>query len=175
MSDNQTDRSRSFYSFGDTNLAAERLRVVSEVFDPISEAFVSETVRNRPRPALDLRCGPGSTTRLLFCSSRRWTDGALAVLREVVKLGITHIDTGDFYGPHITTRLIKEALHPYPEQLRIVTRVGALRDAEGNWPKALSPDQLRQAIHDNLREPRSQRTRSDRDLAPSLVAINDFI
>jgi pyridoxine 4-dehydrogenase len=77
-------------------------------------------------------------------------DGALAVLREVVKLGITHIDTSDFYGPHVTNHLIKEALHPYPEQLRIVTKVGALRDAEGNWPKALAPDQLRQAIHDNL-------------------------
>lgn len=77
-------------------------------------------------------------------------EGALAVLREVVELGITHIDTSDFYGPHITNQLIKEALHPYPQQLRIVTKVGALRDAEGNWPKALAPDQLRQAIHDNL-------------------------
>src|SRR5947208_7386025 len=77
-------------------------------------------------------------------------DGALAVLREVVSLGITHIDTSDFYGPHITNQLIKEALHPYPEQLRIVTKVGALRDVEGNWPKALAPDQLRQAIGDNL-------------------------
>ena len=76
--------------------------------------------------------------------------GALAVLREVVDLGITHIDTSDFYGPHITNRLIREALHPYPEQLRIVTKVGALRDAEGNWPRALAPDQLRQAVHDNL-------------------------
>jgi len=77
-------------------------------------------------------------------------NGALAVLREVVDLGITHIDTSDFYGPHITNQLIKEALHPYPEQLRIVTKVGARRDAEGNWPKALAPDELRQAIHDNL-------------------------
>jgi pyridoxine 4-dehydrogenase len=77
-------------------------------------------------------------------------DGALAVLREVVKLGITHIDTSDFYGPHITNQLINEALHPYPEQLRIVTKVGALRDAKGNWPKALAPEQLRQAIRDNL-------------------------
>jgi pyridoxine 4-dehydrogenase len=77
-------------------------------------------------------------------------DGALDVLREVVKLGITHIDTSDFYGPHITNQLIKEALHPYPEQLRIVTKVGALRDAKGNWPKALAPEQLRQAIRDNL-------------------------
>lgn len=78
-------------------------------------------------------------------------DGALAVLREVVKLGITHIDTSDFYGPHITNRLIKEALHPYPEQLRIVTKVGALRDAKGNWPKALAPKELRDAVHSNLK------------------------
>jgi pyridoxine 4-dehydrogenase len=77
-------------------------------------------------------------------------DGALSVLREVLKLGITHIDTSDYYGPHITNQLIKEALHPYPEQLRIVTKVGALRDAQGNWPTALAPGQLRQAVHDNL-------------------------
>jgi aryl-alcohol dehydrogenase-like predicted oxidoreductase len=77
-------------------------------------------------------------------------DGALSVLREVVKLGITHIDTSDYYGPHITNQLIKEALHPYPEQLRIITKVGALRDAQGNWPTALAPGQLRQAVHDNL-------------------------
>src|SRR5438874_9362089 len=77
-------------------------------------------------------------------------NSAIAVLHEVVRLGITHIDTSDFYGPHITNQLIREALHPYPEQLRIVTKLGALRDAEGNWPKALAPEQLRQAIHDNL-------------------------
>src|SRR6266478_171880 len=77
-------------------------------------------------------------------------DAAIAVLREVVRLGINHIDTSDFYGPRITNQLIKEALHPYPEQLRIVTKVGARRDAEGNWPRALAPDELRQAIHDNL-------------------------
>ena len=77
-------------------------------------------------------------------------DGALAVLREVVELGITHIDTSDFYGPHITNQLIKEALHPYPETLHLVTKVGARRDAAGGWPKALAPDQIRQAIHDNL-------------------------
>ena len=77
-------------------------------------------------------------------------DAAIAVLREVVRLGITHIDTSDFYGPHVTNQLIKEALHPYPEQLRIVTKVGAKRDAKGNWPKALAPDEIRQAIADNL-------------------------
>src|SRR5436309_3710517 len=77
-------------------------------------------------------------------------DAAIAVLREVVRLGINHIDTSDFYGPHITNQLIKEALYPYPEQLRIVTKVGARRDAEGNWPTALAPDELREAVDDNL-------------------------
>ena len=77
-------------------------------------------------------------------------DGAIALLRELVRLGINHIDTSDFYGPHVTNQLIKEALHPYPEQLRIVTKVGARRGAKGDWPKALAPDELRQAIHDNL-------------------------
>src|SRR5947199_9170130 len=77
-------------------------------------------------------------------------DGAIAVLREVVELGITHIDTSDYYGPHVTNQLIKQALHPYPDDLRIVTKVGARRDAEGGWPQALAPDELRQAVHDNL-------------------------
>ncbi|MFC4942087.1 oxidoreductase [Pseudonocardia sp. GCM10023141] len=78
-------------------------------------------------------------------------DEAIAVLREVVETGITHIDTSDFYGPHITNELIREALHPYPEQLRIVTKVGARRDAEGAWLPALSPEELTSAVHDNLR------------------------
>jgi pyridoxine 4-dehydrogenase len=78
-------------------------------------------------------------------------DEAIAVLREVIKLGINHIDTSDFYGPHITNQLIKEALHPYPEQLRIVTKVGAKRDAEGGWPHARSAKELREAVHDNLK------------------------
>ena len=75
---------------------------------------------------------------------------AAKVLRSAIEAGINHIDTSDFYGPHITNQLIKEALHPYPEPLRIVTKVGARRDAEGNWPKALAPDEIRQAVHDNL-------------------------
>jgi pyridoxine 4-dehydrogenase len=77
-------------------------------------------------------------------------DAAVAVLREAVQLGITHIDTADFYGPHVTNQIIREALHPYPDELHIVTKVGALRDAEGGWPQALAPEQLRQAVHDNL-------------------------
>lgn len=77
-------------------------------------------------------------------------DAAIAVLHEAVEMGITHIDTSDFYGPHVTNEIIKEALHPYPDGLHIVTKVGALRDAEGGWPKALAPEQLRQAVYDNL-------------------------
>lgn len=77
-------------------------------------------------------------------------DEAIAVLKTVVELGITHIDTSDFYGPYVTNRLIKEALHPYPETLRIITKVGALRDDKGGWPKAMAPEQLRQAVRDNL-------------------------
>ena len=77
-------------------------------------------------------------------------DGALDVLRTALELGIDHIDTSDFYGPHVTNRLIKEALHPYPDDLVIVTKVGARRDAEGGWPHAREPHELRQAVLDNL-------------------------
>jgi pyridoxine 4-dehydrogenase len=77
-------------------------------------------------------------------------DEAVAVLREAVELGITHIDTSDFYGPHVTNEIIKEALHPYPASLHIVTKVGARRDADGGWPHARTPAELVQAVHDNL-------------------------
>ena len=77
-------------------------------------------------------------------------DGAIAVLREAVSLGITHIDTADAYGPRVTNEIIREALHPYPDDLHIVTKVGAERDAEGNWHKALAPEQLREQVHSNL-------------------------
>ena len=78
-------------------------------------------------------------------------DAAIAVLREAMELGINHIDTADFYGPHVTNQIVKEALHPYSDELHIVTKVGAERDDEGNWPQARSPEQLRQQVHDNLR------------------------
>ncbi|MEV7074477.1 aldo/keto reductase family oxidoreductase [Streptomyces sp. NPDC091972] len=78
-------------------------------------------------------------------------EGALAVLREAVDLGITHIDTSDAYGPRITNELIREALHPYPESLHIVTKVGATRDEQGGWPTARRPEDLRRQVHDNLR------------------------
>ena len=76
---------------------------------------------------------------------------ALAVLREAVAQGVNHIDTSDFYGPHVTNRIIREALHPYPDDLTIVTKVGARRGADGSWIPAMSPDELTQAVHDNLR------------------------
>lgn len=76
---------------------------------------------------------------------------ALAVLREAVARGVDHIDTSDFYGPHVTNQLIREALHPYPDGLTIVTKIGARRDAAGAWLLADSADALEQAVHDNLR------------------------
>lgn len=77
-------------------------------------------------------------------------EGARAVLREAVALGITHIDTSDAYGPRVTNELIHEALHPYPESLHIVTKVGATRDEQGGWPTARRPEDLRRQVHDNL-------------------------
>ena len=75
---------------------------------------------------------------------------AVSVLREVVELGITHIDTSDAYGPYITNQLIRQALHPYPDSLCVITKVGAHRDAQGGWPPARSPQQLRDSVHSNL-------------------------
>ncbi|WP_128291895.1 aldo/keto reductase family oxidoreductase [Afifella aestuarii] len=77
-------------------------------------------------------------------------DAAIAVLRRAVKAGVDHIDTSDFYGPHVTNEILREALHPYPEDLVIVTKIGARRDDKGNWLPAFSPEELRQAVHDNL-------------------------
>jgi aryl-alcohol dehydrogenase-like predicted oxidoreductase len=77
-------------------------------------------------------------------------DGALTVLREAVESGITHIDTSDAYGPRVTNELIREALHPYPESLFIATKVGANRDAQGGWPTARRPEDLRKQVHENL-------------------------
>ncbi|RYF08581.1 MAG: aldo/keto reductase family oxidoreductase [Comamonadaceae bacterium] len=76
---------------------------------------------------------------------------ALAVLRSAVEAGVNHIDTSDFYGPHITNQLIREALHPYRDDLIIVTKVGCMRGADASWNPAFSAAQLRQAVHDNLR------------------------
>jgi pyridoxine 4-dehydrogenase len=78
-------------------------------------------------------------------------DAALAVLRKAVASGVNHIDTSDFYGPHITNQLIREALHPYPDDLVIVTKISARRGEDGSWLPAFSPEELTQAVHDNLR------------------------
>lgn len=78
-------------------------------------------------------------------------EGARAVLREALALGVNHIDTSDFYGPHETNRLIRRTLHPYPDALTIVTKIGARRDAQGAWLPAFSAADLEQAVHDNLR------------------------
>ncbi len=78
-------------------------------------------------------------------------DAALAVLREAVARGVNHIDTSDYYGPHVTNQIIREALHPYPDDLVIVTKVGALRGDDASWLPALSPADLTRAVHDNLR------------------------
>ena len=77
-------------------------------------------------------------------------EAAIAVLRRAVELGVDHIDTSDYYGPHVTNEIIREALHPYPDELTIVTKVGARRTEDGAWPEALAPDELRQAVQDNL-------------------------
>lgn len=78
-------------------------------------------------------------------------EAAVAVLREAVANGVNHIDTSDFYGPHITNRLIRKALHPYPDDLVIVTKLGARRGADGSWLPAFSANDLTQGVHDNLR------------------------
>ncbi len=76
---------------------------------------------------------------------------AIAVLREAIELGINHIDTSDFYGPHVTNEIIREALHPYGDDLIIVTKIGCVRGPDQSWLPATSPRQLRDAVHDNLR------------------------
>jgi pyridoxine 4-dehydrogenase len=78
-------------------------------------------------------------------------DASIAVLRTAIDAGVNHIDTSDFYGPHVTNRIIKQALHPYPDNLVIVTKVGARRGADKSWPHARSPQELTDAVHDNLR------------------------
>jgi pyridoxine 4-dehydrogenase len=77
-------------------------------------------------------------------------DGALAVLRAAVDLGVTHIDTSNAYGPGVTNQLIRAALHPYPESLHIVTKVGSSRDSRGGWPPAREPEDLRRSVNENL-------------------------
>src|SRR5205085_2416711 len=81
----------------------------------------------------------------------RDVDAAITVLKEAVASGVNHIDTSDYYGPHVTNQIIKQALHPYPDSLVIVTKVGARREADKSWVQALSRQELIDAVHDNLR------------------------
>jgi aryl-alcohol dehydrogenase-like predicted oxidoreductase len=81
----------------------------------------------------------------------RDVDAAIAVLREAIAAGVNHIDTSDFYGPHVTNQIIKQALHPYPHDLVIVTKVGARRGEDKSWIHARSPREIVNAVHDNLR------------------------
>jgi pyridoxine 4-dehydrogenase len=104
----------------------------------------SQGVRQMGFGAMQL-AGPGVT------GPPRDRGAALAVLREAVANGVNHIDTSDFYGPHVVNQLIREALHPYPQDLVIVTKVGALRDERGSWLPGAKPPQLAEAVHDNLR------------------------
>ena len=107
-------------------------------------AFGDRTVRRLGYGAMQL-AGPG-----VFGPPKDY-DAALAVLREAVACGVNHIDTSDFYGPHVTNQIIREALHPYPNDLVIVTKVSARRGDDGSWIPAFSRDELTQAVHDNLR------------------------
>ncbi len=84
-------------------------------------------------------------------------DAARAVLRRAIELGVDHIDTSQYYGPDVVNDLIRESLHPYPENLKLVTKVGARRDENAAWLPALSPDELRQGVEDNLRSLRVER------------------
>jgi pyridoxine 4-dehydrogenase len=108
----------------------------------------SLTVRRMGYGAMQLAGRDGNK---LVWGPPRDIDGAIAVLREAVPSGVNHIDTSDFYGPHITNQLIQRALHPYPKDLVIVTKVGARRGEDGSWIPAMSPEELTQAVHDNLR------------------------
>ncbi|MER9749537.1 aldo/keto reductase family oxidoreductase [Mesorhizobium sp. M0140] len=103
----------------------------------------SHTVKRLGYGAMQL-AGPG------VFGPPRDHDTALAVLREAIAQGIDHIDTSDFYGPHVTNLLIREALAPYPDDLVIVTKIGARRGADGSWLPAFSAEALTQAMHDNL-------------------------
>src|SRR5579871_1031497 len=102
------------------------------------------TVRRMGYGAMQL-AGPG-----VFGPPKDKTE-AIAVLREAVASGVNHIDTSDYYGPYVVNELIREALHPYPDDLVIVTKIAARRGEDGSWLPALSPEELTQAVHDNLR------------------------
>ena len=114
-------------------------------FAPVSTfEFAGRPVRRLGYGAMQL-AGPG------VFGPPKDHDAAIAVLREAVASGVNHIDTSDFYGPHITNQIIREALHPYQDDLVIVTKLGAVRGDDGAWLPAMEPEDLRRGVHDNLR------------------------
>jgi len=117
---------------------------LSSIDRPGTFALGDRTVKRLGYGAMQL-AGPG------VFGPPKDRDAALAVLREAVASGVNHIDTSDFYGPHITNQVIREALHPYPGDLVIVTKISARRGDDGSWLPAFSPEELTQAVHDNLR------------------------
>jgi pyridoxine 4-dehydrogenase len=117
---------------------------MTERNDATSFPLGDRTVRRMGYGAMQL-AGPG------VFGPPKDHDAALAVLREALARGVNHIDTSDFYGPHVTNKLIREALHPYPNDLVIVTKVGAVRGDDASWNPAQSPAELTRAVHDNLR------------------------
>jgi pyridoxine 4-dehydrogenase len=118
--------------------------IVSTIDQSGTFAFGDRNVRRLGYGAMQL-AGPG-----VFGPPKDY-DAALTVLREAVACGVNHIDTSDFYGPHVTNQIIREALHPYPDDLVIVTKVSARRGDDGSWIPAFSREELAQAVHDNLR------------------------
>jgi pyridoxine 4-dehydrogenase len=126
---------------------SKRQMNTSELGGQFTFPATSLTVRRMGYGAMQLAGRDGDK---LVWGPPRDIDGAIAVLREVVASGVDHIDTSDFYGPHITNQLIQRALHPYPEDLVIVTKVSARRGEDGSWIPAMSPEELTQAVHDNL-------------------------
>lgn len=107
-------------------------------------SFAGRTVNRMGYGAMQL-AGPG------VFGPPKDRNTAIAVLREAVAAGVNHIDTSDFYGPHVTNQIIREALHPYPQDLLIVTKLGAVRGADASWLPAQTPEDLERGVHDNLR------------------------
>ncbi len=110
--------------------------------------YISRTVNRMGYGAMQLAGKDGDK---VVWGPPRDVPGAIAVLREAVAAGVNHIDTSDFYGPHVTNQLIRQALHPYPDDLVIVTKVGNRRGSDGSWPHARSRQEIIDAVHDNLR------------------------
>lgn len=117
---------------------------MSNVTHPDTFPFAGRQVRRMGYGAMQL-AGPG------VFGPPKDHDAAVAVLREALASGVNHIDTSDFYGPHVTNQLIREALHPYPDELLIVTKLGAVRGDDASWLPASEPEDIERGVHDNLR------------------------